>query len=130
MSIVYLTFEQVLALHAEALRRHGGRAGVHDLGLVESALAQPEASFGGTEFYPSLVEKAAVLGFGLTKNHGFNDGNKRVGFAALDTFLRVNGHKITADTDEAERAVLAVAASQMTLDQFTEWVRRHAVPLS
>lgn len=130
MSINYLSLQQILEIHAEALARHGGREGVHDLGLVDSALAQPQAGFGDVEFYPTLIEKAAVLGFGLCKNHGFKDGNKRVGFAALDVFLRVNGSKITATPDDAEAAMLAVADSKMSLEQFTEWVRSHVVPLS
>lgn len=130
MSFVFLSLQQILELHAEALRRHGGREGIHDLGLVDSALAQPHAGFGDVEFYPTLIEKAAVLGFGLCKNHGFKDGNKRVGFGALDVFLRVNGFKISASPDDAEAAMLAVADSKMTLEQFTEWVRSHVVPLS
>lgn len=130
MSLVYLSLQQILELHAEALRRHGGREGIHDLGLVDSALAQPQAGFGDIEFHPTLIEKAAVLGFGLCKNHGFKDGNKRVGFAALEVFLRVNGSKISATPDDAEGAMLAVADSKMTVEQFTEWVRTHVVPLT
>ena len=130
MSIICLSLQQILELHAEALRRHGGRDGVHDLGLVDSALAQPQAGFGDVEFYPTLVEKAAVLGFGLCKNHGFKDGNKRVGFAALDVFLRVNGFKINATADDAEAAMLAVAGGTMKLEQLTGWVRSHVAPLT
>lgn len=130
MSITDLTLQQILELHAEALDRHGGREGVHDLGLVDSALAQPQAGFGDVEFYPALIEKAAVLGFGFCKNHGFKDGNKRVGFAALDVFLRVNGSKITATPYDAEATMLAVADSTMTVEQFTDWVRGHVVPLT
>jgi len=79
MSTVPLSLQQVLELHEESIRRHGGSAGVRDLGLVESALAQPDASFGGVEFYPTITEKVAALGFSLVKNRGFIDGNKRVG---------------------------------------------------
>ncbi len=130
MSLICLSLQQVLELHAEALRRHDGKEGIHDLGLVDSALAQPRAGFGGVEFYPTLVEKAAVLGFRLCTNHGFNDGNKRVGYAALDVFLRVNGFKVAATSDDAEAATMAVADGKMTLEQFTEWVRGHVVPLA
>lgn len=129
MSLVTLSLQQVLDIHAEGIRRYGGSAGVRDLGLVDSALAQPEASFGGVEFYPALAEKVAVLGFSLVKNHGFIDGNKRVGYAAMDVFARANGFRVVADTDDAEAATLAVAASQMSLAAFTEWVRSHIVPL-
>jgi len=129
MSLVTLSLQQVLDIHAEGIRRYGGSAGVRDLGLVDSALAQPEASFGGVEFYPTLAEKVAVLGFSLVKNHGFIDGNKRVGYAAMDVFARANGSRVVADTDNAEATTLAVAAGQMPLAAFTEWVRSHIVPL-
>jgi death on curing protein len=129
MSVPSLSLQQVLELHEEAIRRYGGSVGVRDLGLVDSALAQPDASFGGVEFYPTLVEKIAALGFSLVRNHGFIDGNKRVGYAAMDVFARGNGHRLAATTDDAEAATLAVAASQWTLAQLTEWVRTHLQPL-
>ncbi len=72
---------------------------------------------------------AAALGFSLTSNHGFKDGNKRVGFTAMDVFLRLNGHKIAAPVDEAERVTLAVASHALTREQFAEWVRAHITAL-
>jgi death-on-curing protein len=119
----------VLEIHAEAIRRHGGGPAVHDLGLVDSAVAQPQMTFGGVDLYPTLVEKAAALGFSLTSNHGFVDGNKRVGFAAMDVFLRLNGYKIAAAVDDAEAVSLGVADHKVTRDEYTEWVRQHIVPI-
>ena len=89
----FLTLEQILAIHDEVIRLHGGDPGVHDLGLVESAIAQPQATFGGQDLNPTLPDMAAVLGFSLVSNHGFKDGNNRVGFTATDVFLRLNGSK-------------------------------------
>ncbi|MBY0457930.1 MAG: type II toxin-antitoxin system death-on-curing family toxin [Gemmataceae bacterium] len=126
----FLTLEQVLEIHAKVIRLHGGDEGIHDLGLVESAVAQPRATFGGQYLNPTLPEMASALGFSLTSNHGFKDGNKRVGFTATDVFLRLNGHKIAAPVDDAERATLAVASHQMTREELTEWVRQHIVPLA
>ncbi len=126
----FLTLEQVLEIHAEVIRLHGGDPGVLDLGLVESAVYQPQATFGGKYLNSTLPEMAAALGFSLTCNHGFNDGNKRVGFTAMDVFLRLNGHKIAAPVDEAERTILAVAAGSLNREQFTDWVRQHIVPLA
>lgn len=80
----YLGLREVLELHRLLLERTGGLAGVRDLGLLESAVAQPLMSFGGQELYPAVAEKAAALGFSLIKNHPFNDGNKRIGHAATD----------------------------------------------
>src|SRR6266571_3420897 len=100
--IHYLTVEEVLELHRMALEQSGGLGGVRDLGGLESALAQPQMTFGGQELYPSLAEKAAALGFSLICNHPFADGNKRVGHAAMETFLVLNGYELTAGVDEQE----------------------------
>ena len=129
MTTRYLTLPEVLALHAEAIRLHGGGAGVRDLGLIESATQQPQMGYGDAEFYPTLAEKAAVIGYSLTKNHGFIDGNKRVGFAALDTFLRVNGCFIEATADAAEAICLGVASGSASRDDLTAWVHAHVQPL-
>jgi death-on-curing protein len=125
----YLSLEAVLAIHAAGVKAHGGTAELHDLGLVESAVAQPRMTFGGEDLYPTLADKAAALGFSLTSNHGFKDGNKRVGFTAMDTFLRLNGHRIVADIDDAEAVSLAVSDHRMPREAYAEWVRNHVQPL-
>jgi death-on-curing protein len=127
--MTFLTVEQVIEIHAEVIRLHGGDPGIHDLGMVESAAYQPQATFGGQYLNPTLTDMATALGFSLTCNHGFKDGNKRVGFTAMDVFLRLNGHRIAAPVDEAEQVALAVAAGTLTREEFTDWVRRHTVPL-
>lgn len=127
--MIYLSLDQVLEIHAECIRLHGGNPTILNLGLVDSAVAQPQMTFAGVDLYPTLVEKAAALGFSLTSNHGFQDGNKRVGFTAMDTFLRLNGYKIVAPLDESEAVSLAVASHAMSRDPYTEWVRQHVVPL-
>ena len=123
----YLTLEQVYRLQERALADKGGMPGVRDAGAVESAVAQPQMTFGGEDLYPTLAEKAAALGFSLIKNHAFADANKRVGHAAMETFLVMNGHEFTAHVDEQERIILAVAGSTMEREEFTEWVMAHAV---
>ena len=127
---VYLTLDQVLELHADGIRRYGGDPGIRDLGLVQSAVSQPRMSFAGQELYSTLAEKAAALGFSLIRNHGFVDGNKRIGFAAIEASLRPNGHRIAASIDDAERAIIAVASSEWTREQLVaDWVREHTVAL-
>ncbi|MDY3559358.1 type II toxin-antitoxin system death-on-curing family toxin [Gemmata sp. JC673] len=128
--MTFLTVEQILEIHAEVIRLHGGDPAVHDHGLIESAAYQPQATFDGRYLNPTLPDMASALGFSLTSNHGFKDGNKRIGFTAMDVFLRLNGYKVEADVDDAERAALAVAAHQMNRNDFTEWVRAHIVPLT
>ena len=77
----YLTLGEVVELHQRILAQTGGAQGVRDLGLLESALAQPKATFDGTDLHPTLVDKAAALGCALVANHAFVDGNKRIGHA-------------------------------------------------
>jgi len=84
-------------------------------------------TFGGEDLYPTLADKAATLGFSLIKNHAFVDGNKRVGHAAMETFLVTNGYELAADDDEQERVILALADNRMEREEFTEWVVAHVV---
>jgi death-on-curing protein len=123
--MTFLTVGDILALHEEVVKASGGSAGVRDMGAVESAVAQPQAAFGGQELYPTLAAKAAALSFSLVKNHAFVDGNKRIGWAAMRVFLRLNGSSIATDVDEAERAVLSLAAGEMSREEWTQWVRGH-----
>ena len=88
------------AIHERSLAEYGGDPGVRDQGLLESAVAQPRARFGGNDLYPSIAEKAAALAFSLVKNHPFFDGNKRTGYGAMMMFLSRNGHTINAPLDE------------------------------
>ncbi len=97
------------------------------MGMLESALAQPLMTFGGEELYPTIGDKASALGFSLIKNHPFIDGNKRIGHAAMETFLVLNGHEINAPVDEQEQIILRVASGELRREAFTEWLRAHIV---
>jgi death-on-curing protein len=110
----YLTLGEVLELHRLVLAQTGGGTGLRDLAALETAVAQPRQSFGAEDLYPTLVEKAAALAFSLIQNHPFVDGNKRVGHAALETFLLLNGHELQATVAEAEALVLRVAGGECT----------------
>ena len=125
----YLTLGEVLELHRRAILQAGGSPELRDLGALESAIAQPRAMFGGRDLYPSLEEKAAALAFSLILNHSFVDGNKRVGHAALETFLVLNGKELNAAVDESERIILSVASGDCSREVFVEWIREHAVSL-
>jgi death-on-curing protein len=124
----YLTLGEVVALHRAILESAGGAPGIRDLGALESALAQPRASFGGTDLHESLHAKAAALGFSLAMNHAFVDGNKRVAHAAMDVFLILNGFEIGASVDQQEQLMLHLAAGKMTREQLTEWLDKHLKP--
>lgn len=121
----YLALAEVLALHRRIIQQTGGSGGVRDLGALESAVAQPLATFGGEDLYPSLAEKAASLAYSLVRNHPFVDGNKRVAHAAAETFLVLNGHELGADSDEQEAFWLALAAGQRSRADLVAWLVAH-----
>ncbi|HEX6864886.1 MAG TPA: type II toxin-antitoxin system death-on-curing family toxin, partial [Thermoanaerobaculia bacterium] len=121
----YLTLEEVLELHRRVIEESGGSSGLRDLNALESALAQPRMTFGGEDLYPTLVDKAAALGFSLVKGHPFVDGNKRIGHAVMETFLVLNGHEIEASVDEQEAIVLGLAAGEVGREDFLEWLSSH-----
>lgn len=126
--IRYLTLIEVLELHRRILEQSGGALGIRDMGLLESAIAQPRMTFGGEDLYPSLLEKAAALGFSLIMNHPFVDGNKRTGHATTETFLILNGLEINGSVDEQEHIVLAIASGELGREAFVEWLRQHTTP--
>jgi len=121
----FLTLIEVLELHRRIIEQSGGALGIRDIGLLESAIAQPRMTFGGEELYPSLLEKSAALGFSIMMNHPFVDGNKRTGHAAAETFLILNGMEISAPVDEQEHIVLAIASGELGREAFTEWLQQH-----
>ena len=131
----YLSLLEVLELHRRIIEQSGGALSVRDLGMLESAVAQPLMMFGGEALYPSIVstivettvEKAAAIGFSTIMNHPFVDGNKRTGHAAMEVFLAMNGVNISATTDEQERTIIAVASGDMKREAFTEWLRQHTI---
>ena len=126
--IRYLTLAEVLELHRLVLAQTGGGAGLRDLAALEASVAQPRQSFGGQELYPTLGAKVAALGFGLIANHPFVDGNKRVGHAAMDTMLLLNGAELRAPVEEAEAMILRVASGEASREQLLVWVEAHTVP--
>jgi death-on-curing protein len=110
---VFLTLDEVLAIHADQIRRYGGSHGVRDLGLLSSALAMPQASFGGAYLHTSLAEMAAAYLFHVAQNHPFLDGNKRAALAAALAFIRINDHRLEAGDDELTDLVMGVAAGRL-----------------
>ena len=126
----YLTLGEVLALHRRILAESGGRPGLRDLGAIASALTQPKVSVGGEDAYPSLMDKAAALGYSLIRNHGFIDGNKRIAHAAMEVFLVMNGMELRASVDDQERFMLALATGEVSREALAQWLRAHVTQLS
>lgn len=126
----YLALSEVVELHRRLLEATGGAAGVRDLGALESAIAQPKMTLAGVDVYPTLAEKAAALCFSLVQDHPFVDGNKRVGHAAMETFLVLNGADIDAGLGDQERVMLDLAAGRIDRGQLADWLRQHLKPLA
>ncbi len=121
----FLTLTEALALHQRLIEQSGGAAGIRDLGSLESAVSQPQMGFAGTELYPTLAEKATALCFSLVMNHPFVDGNKRIGHAAMETFLVLNGFELVTEVDDAERVILNLAAGELSREELLNWVSEH-----
>ena len=126
----YLTLSEALELHRRVIGQSGGALGVLNLGTLESALAQPRMTFGGKDLYPSMIEKAAALGYSLIQNHPFLDGNKRTGHAATEVFLFLNGFEIRSSVDEQEQIILRVASGEMDRQALTAWLRDHVTAIT
>ncbi|HIT02960.1 MAG TPA: type II toxin-antitoxin system death-on-curing family toxin [Candidatus Caccocola faecipullorum] len=120
-----LSKRQILSLHDHLIAETGGQAGLRDDGLLESALAAPFAAFGSEELYPTLVQKAARLGYGLVKNHAFIDGNKRIAAHATLVFLAVNGVELRYTQQELSDIFLKLAADEARYEDLLVWIKEH-----
>ena len=128
MTVEYLELDDVLALHAESIRRFGGQAGLRDAPLLESALAMPRATMFEQLLHATLEEQGAAYLFHLVKNHPFLDGNKRVGLAAALTFLGLNGPWVAASEAELTTLVLGVAEGRTSKSEVAVFLRAHLEP--
>src|ERR1044072_7087654 len=123
----YLSLQEVTSLHSLLIAQTGGSSGLRYRGALESAVAQPEASFGGEELYPDLASKTAALGHSLIQNHPFVDGNKRIGHGAMEVFLLLNGDEIDASIDEQEAIIIDVASGKVSRIELSEWIGKHMI---
>lgn len=122
----FLSTEDVLSLHADQVDLYGGEHGVRDLGLLDSAVAQPQASFGGEHLHKDLFEMAAAYLYHLVQNHPFLDGNKRTGAVAALVFLDLNGIEIDAPKGSLYDLAMAVATGQAGKAEIAKFFRAHA----
>lgn len=120
-AILYPTLSETLELHTRLIERFGGKDGVRDMGLLESALMRPQ-----TGYYKSLSLQAAALLQSLTQNHSFIDGNKRVAFATSAIFLRMNGYRLKVAADNGESFIIdRVIKAKADLNEIAAWLERH-----
>ena len=114
-----------MLLHKELVKESGGSAEIRDEGLLDSALNAPFQTFDDAELYPTIIEKAARLGYSLIKNHAFVDGNKRIGTHTMLVFLSLNHIEVEYDDDELIQMILGIAAGEMDDRQLQEWLWKH-----
>jgi death on curing protein len=120
---LWLSRVVVDAMHNDQLREHGGLPGVRDENVLESALGRPQQKWNYEQ--PDVATLAAAYGFGLVKNHPYRDGNKRVGFLAMITFLGLNGQTFDATDAEVVAEILALADGRLTESKLATWIRSH-----
>jgi death on curing protein len=125
----WLTRRMLDALHGAQLREHGGLPGVRDEGLLESALARPRHKFTYVD-RPDFATLAAAYAFGLAKNHGYADGNKRAAFMAAYVFLGLNDHDLEADEPDVVTTIERVADGRLSEAALADWIRAHLKPVS
>lgn len=124
-NVRYITLDEVLAVHDDMVERYGGSFGIRDLGLIQSAIARPQASFGGEDLYPTILDKAAALFHSLIFNHAFVDGNKRTSLTTTARFLYVNGYELVAEERELIDFPLRVENKHLDIDEIVKWLREH-----
>lgn len=123
--IKYVTAEQALYYQEKIVSETGGSIGIRDLGLLESAVARPQASFGGEDLYPTILDKAAALFHSMIFNHPFLDGNKRTTLGVTYEFLKQNGYNLEASMQEVIDFPLRVENKHLSLEEIKMWIEKH-----
>ena len=113
------------AIHTDQLREHGGLPGIRDETALESALARPQQKWHYDD-RPDIPMLAAAYAFGLARNHPYRDGNKRIGFLAMATFLDLNGYDLSATDAEVVAEIVALAEGSLPEDALADWIRQHS----
>ena len=123
---VFITIEQVLAIHHDQIENYSGSHGIRDINLLESAIDRPKASFMGEDLYPTIFHKAAALVHSIINNHPFIDGNKRTGVVSTAYFLHLNGWKLQVEQNELVEAPLHIESKKWDLEQISKWLKEHS----
>ena len=126
----FIDKDVVLSIHEYLIERYGGSSGIRDPGLLESALAQPQATFFGEFLHPTIADQAAAYLYHIAKNHPFVDGNKRTGFGVMEAFLRLNGYTLDFSDAEAYDIVLKVAKGELEKAELSELLKTQLIKTS
>lgn len=122
----YLILDEVIAIHDSMIELYGGSFGIRDVGLVQSAIGRPQASFGGADFYPTIFDKAAALFHSLMFNHAFVDGNKRTTMTTTARFLAVNGYSVEVTQKEFVDFPIRVENKHLSLEEIANWLKKYS----
>ncbi|HEX7542557.1 MAG TPA: type II toxin-antitoxin system death-on-curing family toxin [Patescibacteria group bacterium] len=122
----YITLDIVLAIHDDMVDKYGGSHGIRDLGLIQSAIARPQSSFGGDDLYPNVFDKAAALFHSLMFNHPFIDGNKRTTIVSTARFLSLNGFELDVSQEDFVAFLLLVANKHLSIEKISKWIENHS----
>jgi death-on-curing protein len=123
----FISISEAIEIHLDQIASFGGTTGVRDEGLLESALAQPQATFFGEYLHATIYEQAAAYLYHIAKNHPFIDGNKRTAFAVMDTFLRLNGYILNSDNEQIYNLVLKVAEGSIDKKEIAQFLEQNVV---
>ncbi|MFB2836006.1 type II toxin-antitoxin system death-on-curing family toxin [Floridanema evergladense] len=123
----FLSFSEIEEIHTDIISSFGGSFGIRDEGLLESALAQPEATFGGEFLHSTIYEQAAAYLYHISMNHPFIDGNKRTAFAVMDTFLRVNNYYLNLTNEQAYNLVLQVVQGEISKSELANYLQQSVI---
>jgi death on curing protein len=121
----FLSNSQVIKIHDRQIETFGGTTGIRDEGLLDSALAQPQATFGGELLHPTIYEQAAAYLYHLAMNHPFIDGNKRTAFAVMDTFINLNGYSLNLSAEETYNMVIRVVQREISKEELSAFLELH-----
>ncbi|WP_444340494.1 type II toxin-antitoxin system death-on-curing family toxin [Phascolarctobacterium succinatutens] len=122
--MIWVSADDVIALHSKIIKKTGGIDGVRDRSGLEAAVAAPLQSFGGEDFYPTNIEKIARLGYGLAANHAFIDGNKRIGALMTQLLLQWNGYRLVLNRGELADMFIAIADGSAGEIELLDWINK------
>ncbi|MBI2339412.1 MAG: type II toxin-antitoxin system death-on-curing family toxin [Deltaproteobacteria bacterium] len=127
--VTYLTAEEILALHEISINEFGGSRGIRDVGLLESAAYQPRQGFGGVELYPEIRDKASALGYSISENQPFIDGNKRTAALSMLVFLDINGYQVSVPRGAIHQIMVKVANKRCSRQELADWLKKNSKPV-
>ena len=123
--MIWVTADDVILIHSRIIEVSGGIGGLRDRSGLEAAVAAPLQSFGGTDLFPTDIEKIARIGYGLASNHAFLDGNKRIGAMMVQLLLKWNGYQLTLKEGELADMFIGIASGEKTEADLLHWIQEH-----